>query len=441
MTYNYQIKKVTLLAGIVLSCHIVFAQTCTGLPAPTFHWRCATADSLLNRHPATTLPVSFDSIPYAGDYTLIAVYKPVVDTESAVWRLVFEDSIIRGLTTERITSGATSIRYADTTVCAAVIHTLRQTAPTVDDSAVSLIVGDGGIKVAEVLYYGWRLDNAALRRVQSALAIRYGITLGPVDYIGGDGTHVWLHRRDSALFHHRITGIGNDSSSCLLQLHSHSESEGSFVDLTADSLPQGAYLLFGDNDAPLSFLQESGDAEVLARQWQVQSTGMDNAGFSLSFDTRCLPGPIDSLVLVFDNGIVLPSASTANTVCFNGLSLSSDSSIFTLARGSMLWRLAQNGVKNARSGGATDGMAGPMLSDIPSFSVYPNPTPGHFFIEVSGARRVTVTVYSLQGKVMATYNGSDRDSYLFEGSLPAGNSYYAAIVTETGSQTLKLVVK
>ena len=86
-------------------------------------------------------------------------------------------------------------------------------------------------------------------------------------------------------------------------------------------------------------------------------------------------------------------------------------------------------------------MAGPMLSDIPSYSVYPNPTPGHFFIEVSGARRVTVTVYSLQGKVMATYNGSDRDSYLFEGSLPAGNSYYAAIVTETGSQTLKLVVK
>ena len=42
---------------------------------------------------------------------------------------------------------------------------------------------------------------------------------------------------------------------------------------------------------------------------------------------------------------------------------------------------------------------------------------------------------------MATYNDSDRVQYCFEGSMPSGNSYYANITTENGSQTMKLVVK
>ncbi len=37
-------------------------------------------------------------------------------------------------------------------------------------------------------------------RQQSASAIRYGITLGPVDYVGGHSVHVWDHNRDSAVF-------------------------------------------------------------------------------------------------------------------------------------------------------------------------------------------------------------------------------------------------
>ena len=42
---------------------------------------------------------------------------------------------------------------------------------------------------------------------------------------------------------------------------------------------------------------------------------------------------------------------------------------------------------------------------------------------------------------MTVYNDSDREKYCFEGSLPSGNSYYATITTENGSQTMKLIVK
>ncbi len=444
-----QLYKIILGTCLLLPCGVVLGQTGQGFPTPAFHWQCLSADSLLNFHPATITPLHFDSIPYAEDYTVVVVYKPVADTEATVWQLVFADSIVRGLTTERILSDSTSIRYSELSDRKPVIHTLRQSAPDIPTSYVRLSVGDGNIKVAEVLYFNHRLGNSALRRVQSALAIRYGITLGPVDYIGGNGNRVWQHRRDSAMFHHRITGVGSDTACNLHQLCSRSEMDGSVATLSTDSLPQEAYLLFGDNDAPLTFQQKDGDVETLARQWRVQASGAEDVGFSLAFDTRNIPTPTDSLVLLLDGNIVLPSVATTNEVRFNNLWLQSNTCTFTLARGSMLWHLAQSGAKGAKGHGGngddnttkSDNTHTLTHSSIQTFSIFPNPTSGHFNIEVSGARQVQVTIYSLQGKVMATYSDSDRDHYHFEGSLPSGNSYYATVTTESGSQTMKLVVK
>lgn len=443
------IYKLILITCLLLPYSVVLGQTGQRFPSPAFHWKCPSADSLLNFNPATIAPLHFDSIPYAEDYTVVVVYKPVADTEATVWQLVFADSIVRGLTTERIISDSTSICYSEQSDRKPVIHTLRQSAPDFPSADVSLSVGDGNIKVSEVLYFDYRLSNSALRRVQSALAIRYGITLGPVDYIGGNGNRVWLHRRDSAMFHHRITGVGSDTACNLHQLCSHSEMDGSVATLSTDSLPQEAYLLFGDNDAPLTFQQKDGDVETLARQWRVQASGAENVDFSLAFDTRNIPIPTDSLVLILDDNILLPSATTTNEVRFSNLWLPSDTCTFTLARGSILWQLAQSGTKGAKGHGGnndntttkSDNTHTLTHSSIQTFSVFPNPTTGHFNIEVSGARQVHVTIYNLQGKVMTVYNDSDRDQYFFEGSLPSGNVYYATITTESGSQTMKLVVK
>ena len=444
-----QLYKLILATCLLLPYSVVLGQTGQGFPTPAFHWKCPSADSLLNFHPATITPLHFDSIPYAEDYTIVVVYKPIVDTEATVWQLVFADSIVRGLTTERILSDSIAIRYAEQSDRKPVIHTLRQSAPDISSADISLSVGDGNIKVSEVMYFNHRLGNSALRRVQSALAIRYGITLGLVDYIGGNGNRVWKHRLDNAMFHHRITGIGSDTVCNLHQLSSCSEMAGAVVTLSADSLPQGAYILFGDNDALLTFRQEDGDIETLDRQWRIQTSDAEDVDFSLSFDTRNIPTPTDSLVLLLDGNIVLPSVATTNEVRFNNLWLQSDTCTFTLARGSMLWHLAQSGAKGAKGHSGNDDNTTTKSDDthtltrssIQTLLIYPNPTTGHFNIEVSGARQVQVTIYSIQGKVMATYNDSDRVQYCFEGSLPSGNSYYANITTENGSQTMKLIVK
>ena len=431
----------------------LMAQVGNGAPMPTFQWRCVAGDSLLNFNPATTETFHFDSLPYAEDYTLVVVYKPVVDTEATLWRLTFSDSIVRALTTERIISDSTAIRYADATDGKPVIHTLRQSAPIDVDTFVRLDIGDSNIRIAEVLYFNHRLGNAALRRVQSMLALRYGVTLGPVDYLSGNGVHIWNHKRDLGRYHHRITGIGHDTVYALRQFRSHSEVDSAVVTVTADSLHHGTFLLLGDNDAPLGFVPfdgfpDSGDCEILSRSWRTQATGTENNLFALSFDTRLLPVPVDSLVLIVDSQLYLPHQVSLEAVCFDGIRFPSDSSTFTLARGASIWQFARlHSVKGTGGNSSSDnkgihaGATSGTYYSMQELKIFPNPTTGHYTIDVSGAQQVSVTVYNVQGSVVATFNDSGRGQYRFEGDLPAGNAYYATVTTENGSQTMKLIVK
>ena len=81
---------------------------------PTWQWRCADDDALLNFNPSRIIDSSrtlvFDNVPYAREYTLMVVYKPVASGEASVWRLGYDTSSVRGLTTEHIVSDNVTIR-------------------------------------------------------------------------------------------------------------------------------------------------------------------------------------------------------------------------------------------------------------------------------------------------------------------------------------------
>lgn len=390
----------------------------------------------MNFNPATIVDSSralvFDSLPYAKNYTMVVVYKPVVEAETAVWRLDFDSGLVRGLTTEHIISDNVTIRYSDTTTLTPIINTLRQTAPDSTAPYVSLTLGgdtlSSSVKVAEILYFDRRLNNKMLRRVQSALAIRYGITLGPVNYVDGEGDVVWRYA-DSGLYHHRVTGIGRDSTYNLHQLQSRSELPGAILTVRAEQLPEGNFFVCGDDDAPLSFNTE-GDMEILNRSWRLNCTDIDNNEFHLTFDTRSFAGANDSLVLLADGIVYHPDSITVNDVTYNYVMFPSDTCVFTLAKGSVFWQTMKSNGRGNSHGNAS----------VKSY-VYPNPTTGNFTIEVSGADWVQVSIYNAQGVLMASYSDSEQAQYFFNGILPSGNSYYATVTTESGTQTMKLIVK
>ena len=435
------------LAAILMAPIVAMGQTGSEiLPEPAFNWRCSSGNAVLNHNPAmrvTNGAMVFDSIPFAKDYTVIIVYKPVSDGEAGLWRLTSGDSVMRGLTTERILTDSVSIRYASQTDGNPAINTLRQSWPSsmtsvppfngLPDSTTPLVRlavgGDGVLDVAEVIYYGERLGNAVLRRIQSQLAIRYGVTLGPVTYLDGAGGHIWEYA-DSGLYHHRVTGVGRDTLTGLRQLRSRSEMEGTVLAIATDSLGDGSYLIVGDNDAPIVFEQDGG-VERLQRSWRIQSTEARDRLFTLVFDTRDMATSGDSLALLVDDDVYLPDVCGGDSVVFTGVEFNTDSSRFTLIRG-------------GHRQPAQDRVKGDEGTDIPSrmaAQVYPNPTDGHYAIEVEGAGQVQVTIYNVQGVVVATYRGDGNKRYRFEGELPSGNVYYAVVSTENGSQTMKLVVR
>ncbi len=417
---------------------VVNGQTRQVYPEPSFRWRPAAGDTLLNFNPAVRAGeglLSFDSLPYARDYTVIVVYKPVADTEAVLWRMYFSNSSSRGLTTERILSDSLSIRYADGTDGKPVISTLRQTAPDSTAPYIRLAIGGSGSPaVAEVLYFTKRLGNAALRKVQGCLAVRYGVTLGPVAYLDAQRRHVWDYT-DSGLYHHRVTGVGMDTLSGLCQLRSRSETGDAVLTVSADSLDAGSYLLLGDDDAPMAF-EQKGDIELLERIWRVQSTHTEGRAFMLAFCSRGWALPGDSLALMTDDTVFLPAYITGDSVVFTGVVFPADSGLFTLGRGGSLWQRSQP----AGGKGAT-GKDGKDAGVLFSARVYPNPTKGNYTIDVRGAGWVRVTIHNTLGQEVAVFEDSGRSEYRFQGTLPIDNVHYATIVTEKGSQTTKLVTK
>lgn len=405
----------------------LLATASAQLPTPLYAWRCASGDSAMNFNPATMSATHFDSLPYAGSYTVVAVYKPVADSEATVWSMQHGDGT-RSLGTGRILVDSVSIIYESYGDLRPVVSTLRQSAPD-SVSPFSFMTVGGQVMTAEMLYYGGRLGNAALRRVQSLLALRYGITLGPVDYLDGAGNAVWDYA-DSGLYHHRVTGVGRDTLSGLYQPRSRSGMYGSMLTISSDSLRAGSYLVAGDDDGPLAF-SESDGVELLGRTWRMLGTRAEGVPVTLAFDLGSLPLPRDSITLLVGATAYLPTSLTAFVAEFDGVVFPGGETLFTIGRGTGLWEMAAGGGRRKTLSTVTNAVRA---------DIYPNPSAGRYTIEVGGAENVRVTIHNIHGAVVATHSGSGGNSHSFQGELPQG-VYFATVETGTSSQTLKLVVR
>lgn len=448
------VKRIILFFGLLVSCYAVMGQNGSiSSPLPIFHWKCNTIPTrtngmaVINHNPAMPLSgraIVVDNIPYSKEYTMIVVYKTDTNEESPLWQMTFGDSATLGLTTERFITDTISTRYSEHTKLNPIINTLQQSSPDSVSPFIHLVLGNdtihGRIKLAEAIYFNMRLDNSILRRIQSALAIRYGITLGPVDYVDGNGNKIWDYA-DLGRYHHRVTGIGRDSTSGLCQFRSRSEMDGAILTIATDSIEECSFLMIGDDDEPLIFEQDNDGVETLIRQWRVQATGMVGNSFSFIFDTRNLPLPSDSLVLLIDRNIILPSSSTSNEVQFDNVWLPSDTCTFTLARGSILWRIAQSKAHGSKGKGATSNADNSYFGIKPLINIFPNPSAGHYTIDVSKAKWVLAFIYNTHGTLVEAFSDSGKEHYTFSGSLPSGNSYYVKVTTENDSRTMKLMVK
>lgn len=198
--------------------------------------------------------------------------------------------------------------------------------------------------IAEVIHYPWRLTDSERNRVESYLAIKYGMQLNHVnDYFNSASSSVFdpdsgnsvNAANNGSRDWHDIAGIGRDDSSTLNQRISRSINATANVTVSTDNnftspnsshanvLNNGQYLVWGHDNRNISQWRSDevdGTQYVrILREWKVENTGdVGNVYFQINTENGSanianLPaGASRYVLLVDDDGDFSNGASTVN---------------------------------------------------------------------------------------------------------------------------------
>jgi len=151
--------------------------------------------------------------------------------------------------------------------------------------------------IAEVISYDAELSAANQSKVESYLALKYGITLDQStaqDYVASDGTEMWNKDATGAsTYNNDIAGIGKDVASDITQTQSRSINSDSILTISnASDLDNLEFLSWGNDDGSVADSSSQvpeglpGDASIrLTREWLIQNDDGDGVGtVTVAFD-------------------------------------------------------------------------------------------------------------------------------------------------------------
>jgi Secretion system C-terminal sorting domain/N-terminal domain of BNR-repeat neuraminidase len=169
-------------------------------------------------------------------------------------------------------------------------------------------------RIAEIFTFNTDMTNNEVQRVQSYMAIKYGVTLGvngtSMDYLASTSGVVWDQSANS-VYAFDIAGVGRDDASGLSQLKSHSVNNTALVFDDIVTIANGSnfyspstfssdreMLLWGHDGDPtvntgviVNYPTDNGEIieTIFQREWKSQESG--NVGtVSLKFDMSSVVG-------------------------------------------------------------------------------------------------------------------------------------------------------
>ena len=145
--------------------------------------------------------------------------------------------------------------------------------------------GTFGGSIPEFIIYRKALSKEERQRVESYLAIKYGITLtSDVDYFNSEYKKIW-EKENNAVFGNRIFAIGRDDNSGLYQKQStSSHTLNQEIILNADVFAENNglneaefendnFIFIGDNDMETEATVDDQESEVGVGDWQMHFIG------------------------------------------------------------------------------------------------------------------------------------------------------------------------
>ena len=209
-------------------------------------------------------------------------------------------------------------------------------------------VGD----IAEVILYSSELTDTERTRVESYLAIKYGITLnnGNYDYESADGDVYFPGNSDVDFASYRtdVAGIGRDDNSLLEQSTSGSINSTSVLSVTKNEVfdADGQYFVWAHNGNVVASATAtdfpSGTEGRLDRVWRVKLTNSPSGTIDMTFDLSgtTVDQASDLRIIVDSDGdfsdatVLNPSVSqNGNNYTFSAVNVSSftDKNFFTIS--------------------------------------------------------------------------------------------------------------
>jgi gliding motility-associated-like protein len=163
----------------------------------------------------------------------------------------------------------------------------------------------------EYIFYNTNLSNADIRKVNTYLAIKYGVTLDNTgggtqgDYVSSNNKTIWDASVNPS-YHNDVIGIGRDDNQALIQKQSHSFSDdfrlyiGTIASNNATNaasfMSDTSFVTMGHNTdgcgtAAANSESPAGIASRLGEEWKVQNTNFTQTfGWDLKIDTCNTPG-------------------------------------------------------------------------------------------------------------------------------------------------------
>lgn len=402
--------------------------------------------------------------------TIFTVYQtPPVKDEIPLWEITGDFGDL-SLTTHKAfsKSAKTTLDFVKgkPPVSGAVIHTYSGNAggaatEDAQNQAPSISFGKWQALVSEFIVYEKILSGNDINKVETYLALKYGITLEK-NYLNAAGKVVWNGELDKD-YSNNIAGIARDDRSALYQKQGTSANSAGELVIGIDKIAPSNhkntgrindkdYLIWGDNAKQFAFrlnAEKRADNMLLPeKQWLMRSSGRstNKLATGLALDTKTLLAgemPLDALCLVIDR--TGTGAFAAENCTYIQPDLISPEGIASFS--GIHWDTDGSG-KDVFTFGIRPKLNVPHNSsaaNLTSFQLYPNPvTNGHYkmTLTLDKPSDIQVNVYDLHQRLIYSKKGTGQSSYLFTGQIKgAAGSYTVRIITPETEYSRIIIVQ
>ncbi len=405
------------------------------------------------------IPLEVDEI---SRFTFVSVFQSTDSLEErGVWGSKNSQRSIM-LTTQRVSGPEKILSYSGGKVSIPVLNTTVQYwgKTKAGNLPTSILLGNAGennnsVKpfrglIPEYLVFKKILREEERRRVESYLAIKYGLTLPSSDYVNSESEVIWDNKKNKA-YSNRIAGIGRDDYFGLYQKQSSSTAEPGILTIGANKIVTSNlantaefsnldFLLWGDNGEAFDLQEDVGKTQqpfaFLTRKWQMVTAGTSAytipTQVMVSVSRISIPKGFKPWLVIDRSGkgifhsyeseyVELSSITQEGQAIFNDARWDTDLSgkdVFTFAIGP------------------------DKLPFIGYFNIYSNPSPGDFNIDISLKENsdISVDIYSINGQLIKTLIGKAQSEYRFKDRLINNGVYLIKLRTKEGILTKELVI-